>query len=163
MLEKVGGEALEVVFEEKDFEEVFVRHLHGDVPGQHNDGVDQHSGQPHHLPNQFQIAPHNRKNQHDKECETRRYRSFCKRANSEKEIEIKEPEFLSRFEPGIPSEHGEGKWRGQLHVGRSPAGKANHCSGCGCDERGAKLRSRTEAPHVEVNNDDKCSRESRGG
>ena len=113
----VGGEAFEVVLEEEEAEEGRVAALHGDVPGEHHDEVEQDAGDPDGAAQQRPLAAERGEEKNDAKGEKRGDGAFGKRGGGAEKVEIEEPELATGLIPGVPAEHADRERRGELHVG----------------------------------------------
>ena len=125
VLVAVGGEALQIVFEEEEPVEGRVALLDGDVPGQHHDEVEHDAGPPDGAAQQRPLAAEAGEEKDDGEREERSDGAFGECGCGAEEVEVEEPEFLAGLVPGVPAEHADAEGRGELHVGRGSAGEAD--------------------------------------
>ena len=89
--------------------------------------------------------------------------AFGQGGGSDEEIEIEEPELAVGLIPCIPAQHADAEGRGELHVGRCAARKADDSGAGGGDERGVKLASAAEAADVEIDERDQDEGEAGEG
>ena len=109
MLVAIGGEALEIVFEEEFAEEGGVLVLHGDEPGQDDGEVEQHARPPERAPDDGPLAAQKGERHDDEDGQERRHRPFGQRGDAGEEVDIEEPEFRVGFIPRIPAEQADGE------------------------------------------------------
>ena len=159
VLVAIGGEALEIVFEEEEAVEGGVALLDGDVPGQNHDEVENDAGHPDGAAEEGPLAAQTGEEQDDAEREEGSYGAFGEGGGGTEEVEVEEPELFAGFVPGVPAEHADAEGRCELHVGGGSAGEADDGDAGDGDERGVEMASGAEAPHVEEDKDD----ESEGG
>ncbi len=150
----VGGEPFEVVFEEKDAQEIGIAPLYRDIPGQHHREVEKHPGDPDRAPQQGPLPPQRGEAEDDAACHDGSYGTFGERGNADEKVEVEEPEFLVGLIPGIPAEHADAEGRRHLHIGRCAAGKADDAGARSGNQSGIQLASRAEAAHMQINQGD---------
>ena len=163
VLVEVGGEAFEVVLEEEDAEEDGVAVLDGDEPGQHHGEIEDDAGNPDAAAQQRPFAAQSGKAEDDRDGHKRRDRAFGESGGADEEVKVEEPEFAVGFIPGVPAEHADTEWRGELHVGRCAAGESDDAGAGGGDEGRVELASGAEAAHVQVDEDDQGEGEAGRG
>jgi len=155
VLETVGGEALDIVLEEKEAVKGGVAALDLDVPGQNHDEEEGDAGPPDGSSEERPLAAEAGEEKDDGEGEEGRNGAFGKGRGGSEEVEIEEPEFFAGFVPGIPAEHADAEGCGELHVGGGSAGEADDGDAGDGDECGVEMASRAESPHVKEDEDDK--------
>ena len=162
VLVAVACEALQVLLKQKEFEEVRVVELDGDVPRQHKHQVQDEAGNPDHAAQHLPFAPQADEHEDDAERHQGCNRTLGQCGERAEEVEIEEPELLAGFIPGVPAEHADGKGSGELHVGRGTARESND-GGCGGgDEGGIQVAARPKAPHVQKDEEHHAERAGGG-
>ena len=156
----VGGEAFQVVFQEKDAQEIGIAPLHRDIPGQHHGEIEKHPGNPDRAAQQRPFPPQCGEAEDDAPGHNRSHRTFGQRGYADEEIEVEEPEFLVRLIPGVPAEHADAEGRGQLHIGRGSAGEADDAGAGGSNQCGIQLASGPEAAQVQIDQRDQDESEA---
>ncbi len=124
-MEAVGGEALQVVFQEENAQKVGITPLYRDIPGQHHGEVENHPGEPERPAQQEPLPPQGGEGENDEHGQKGGHGAFGQRSHADEEVEVEEPELLVRLIPGIPAEHADAEGGGQLHIGRGSAGEAD--------------------------------------
>ncbi len=163
VLVAVGGEALEIVFEEEEAIEGGVALLDGDVPGQHHDEVEQDAGEPDGAAEERPLAAEAGEEKDDGEREEGGDGAFGEGGGGAEEVEVEEPEFFAGLIPGVPAEHADAEGCGELHVGGGSAGEADDGDAGDGDEGGVEVASGAESPHVEEDEDDEGEGGGGGG
>ena len=150
MLESIGGEALEVVFEKEDAEEGGVAPLDRNEPWQHHREIEHDAGPPQAAAEQGPLAAQAGEDADNHERHHGGDGALGQRRGAYKEVNIEEPELAVGFVPRVPAEHADAEGRGQLHVGGGAARKAENRGAGGGDQRRVQLPSVAEAPDVQV-------------
>ena len=125
VLEAIGGEALEIVFEEEEAVEGGVAALDLDVPGEDHDEEESDAGPPNGSSEERPLAAESGEEKDDGEREERGNGAFGEGCGGSEEVKVEEPEFLAGFVPGVPAEHADAEGRSELHVGGGSAGEAD--------------------------------------
>ncbi len=157
----VGGEAFQVVFQEKDAQKIRITPLYRDIPGQHHGEIEKHPGDPDRAAKQGPLPPQSGKGENDEQGHGRSHGAFGQRGHADEEIEVEEPELLVRLIPGIPAEHADAEGRGHLHIGGGAAGEADDAGARGGNQRGIQLAPGPEAAEVQI--DQRDQDESKAG
>src|SRR5580658_9459847 len=116
MLVAVAGEALDVVLEKEEAEEVRIAPLNRDVPGQHHQQEEPEAGEPDGAADGGPLAAQ-AKEQHDgAEHQEDGDGALGEGGGRAEEVEVEEPKLFAGLIPGIPTEQTYRQGRGELHV-----------------------------------------------
>ena len=161
MLILVGGETLDVVFQEELAEKRRVVDLHGNKPRQHHGEIKNNPRPPERAVQDGPLPAQKRKRRNDHQRQKRCHRPLCQRRQSGEEVDVVEPEFGTRLVPCVPAQQANCQGRGHLHVRRRTAGKADDSRARHRDQRRVQVPSRPESSHMQV--DESHHDEGEGG
>ncbi len=163
VLVAVGGEALEVVFEEEDAEEVRVLALDLDVPGQDHEEEEREPREPEAAADGLPLAAEAEEEHDGAEHQEDGDGALGEGGGGAEEVEIEQPELFAGLIPGVPAEQAYGQRSGELHVRRRTTGKAHHSGHGNHDERGVEMAAGTESSEVKEGEDDERAAAGGGG